>query len=137
MEGHFGRLPRYGGPDFGRSLVEVLCRVMDLALSCYNALVGDMIKGNLRYDTYPTWVDFDACTSYSVVEVTAANAAAYHLPADVAGLVVRYDGAALAKVDSLEIATELIEVASGCRVVLVPDEDRCGRMWWAEPATGC
>jgi hypothetical protein len=135
MEGHLERLPRYGGPESGESLAEILCRVMDLALSCYNALVGDMVKeGNPAYDTYPTWVDFDARATYSVVEVTPDNAAGYHLPADAAGLVVRYDGAALAGVDSLVTAAELIEVASGCRVVLVSDDDRCGRSWWAEPA---
>lgn len=133
MEGHLERLPRYRGPDSDGSLADVLCRVMDLALSCYNELVGDMIKGNLGYDTYSSWVEFDSCTSYSVAEVTPDNAAGYHLPADVDGLVIRYDGAALAEVDSLETAIELIEVASGSLVVLVPDDDRCGRLWWAEP----
>lgn len=136
MEGHLERLPRYGGPDSDGSLVDFLCRAMDLALSCYNALVGDMIKGNLRYDTYPSWVDFDTCTSYSVVEVTPANAAAYHLPADASGLVIRYDGAALAEVDSLATALDLIEAASGSQVVLAPDDDHGVRLWWAEPVAG-
>lgn len=137
MEGHLERLPRYSGPDSGECLVDILCRVMDLALNCYNELVGDMIKGNLGHETYQSWVEFDDRASYSVVEVTPENAASYHLAAAEAGLVVRYDGAVVAGVDSLETAVDLIALASGRRVALVPDRDRCGRLWWAESTPGC
>jgi hypothetical protein len=134
MERHIDHLSMYRGPnDPDGDRVEILCRVMSLALVSYNELVGDMIKGNLRPDVYPSWVDFDGCRCYSVVEIGAVNAAQYHLPPDTTGLVVCYDDAVLAGVASLEAALDLIAEACGRRVVLVPERERGVRVWWPEP----
>jgi hypothetical protein len=125
-------LPIYHGPgDPNLSRADVLCRVMDLALTAYNDLVGDMLKGNLAMDTYDSWVDFDGCHSFNVVEVvegtTVGGAAAGP------GLYVRYDGQVLTRVDGLDTARELIEDASGRRIRLAADTENGFRIWWPEP----
>jgi predicted amidohydrolase len=106
---------------------------MSLALTSYNDLVGDMIKGNLRPDVYPTWVDFDGYRCYSVAEIHPVNAARYHLPPGTTALVVCYDDAVVAEVADLEMARQLILDASGRRVKLVLEEDGEARLWLAEP----
>jgi hypothetical protein len=133
MARHIERLYVYRGPnDPDGDRMRILCRAMCLALASYNDLVGDIIKGNLRPDVYPTWVDFDGYRCYSVAEVRPANAARYHLPPGTTALVVCYDEAVVAQVANLALARELILDASGRRVRLVLEEDGVARVWLPE-----
>jgi hypothetical protein len=136
MARHIDRLYVYRGPnDPNGDRTQILCRVMSLALASYNDLVGDIIKGNLRPDVYPTWVDFDGYRSYSVAEICPANAARYHLPPGTTALVVCYDDAVVAKVANLDLSRELILDASGRRVKLVLEKDGDTRVWLPELIT--
>jgi hypothetical protein len=130
MERHIDHLFVYRGPnDPDGDRAEILCRVMSLAVISYNDLVGDMIKGNLSPETYPSWTDFDGYRCFSVASVGPAGAARYHLPPGTTALVVCYDEAVVAQVVDLDMARELIADASGRRVRLVLDEDGDTRVW--------
>ncbi|HEX5494064.1 MAG TPA: hypothetical protein VFX70_05750 [Mycobacteriales bacterium] len=125
--------PVYHTP--GELVVDVLCRIMWVALGCYDE-TADYVYGHEHLTTYRTWTDYDEVDSFEVVRITPDNAVAHgYLPTQ-CGLKVRYDTHWVADVDTLADARTLIGLASGTEVALVPEDSRWMRRWVPGPAGG-
>lgn len=126
----------HGGTRLTPSVVDLLCGLMARTLAAYNNLAGDIARGNLD-DEYDSWIDFDIYESYSVVDVrTDRNAHLHHLPPGYRGLVACYDDRPFAAVSFLADGADLIGLACGRLVRLVPDHLPGERCWIPEPLDG-
>ncbi len=126
--------PVYHSP--GEPLDDVLCRIMWVALRCYDDTAADLYGHEYLAPQYQVWTDYDDLASFEVVRITPDNAVAQGYRPGQSGLKVRYDTHWVADVDSLAEARLIISVASGTEVALVPEDEPTMPRWIPGPPGG-